>query len=590
MDAVGAAPDRPHAAPDRVLLVLPPGRNRELLAEWLDSLHSYEVLTAAPDGALPEYDLCVVDERGLAATRATLRERKAAADPLHLPHLLLRPGDGATEAADHADVDWGLVDDAMGLPVEQAALRRRVENLLQARRASLRLREREEQYQQLVELTPEGIVLVEDGRLLYANTAAVDLLGAASSAAVEGDRLDAYVADADRQTLAETLAAVEESGTTPYTEITVERGGRTTPTSVAGVAVTYDGRPVTQLVLRDLSQQKARERRLDLFGRAIESAAQGITIADAGQSDEPLVYANAAFERITGYGVEEVLGRNCRFLQGERTDDAAVARLRRAIDREEPVSVELLNYHKDGTPFWNALDIVPVEGEGGTVTHYLGLQRDVTARKQREQRVAVLDRVLRHNLRNRTNVIRGYADLIGDVPPEQARAEITEAADELLAISEQVRAFRSVVDGEPAETTTVDVAAVVRDAVEGFENSHPGGRVTAETPETATIRATETLPAAIRDLVELAGLTDTPEIEVAVRETAADVLVELTDRGGAVDVEDLRVVGGDLETPLEHLRGVDLWLVRWSVEQSGGEFIVDEDDGDPLVRMRFHPA
>ncbi|ERH11551.1 MAG: PAS sensor histidine kinase, partial [halophilic archaeon J07HB67] len=114
-----------------------------------------------------------------------------------------------------------------------------------------------------------------------------------------------------------------------------------------------------------------------------------------------------------------MLGRNCRFLQGDGTDEETVARLRRAIDDERPVSVELLNYRADGTSFWNQLDVVPIRDDEGSVTHYLGLQQDVTERRTRQERLSVLDRVLRHNIRNRTNVIVGTAELLIDAERDE---------------------------------------------------------------------------------------------------------------------------------------------------------------------------
>lgn len=117
--------------------------------------------------------------------------------------------------------------------------------------------------------------------------------------------------------------------------------------------------------------------------RAIDEAPIGITIADARQPDEPLIYLNDAFERLTGYPEEETVGVNCRFLQGENTEDEPVAAMREAIANEEPVSVELRNYRKDGTEFWNKVDIAPIREEGET-THFVGFQTDVTARKEAE--------------------------------------------------------------------------------------------------------------------------------------------------------------------------------------------------------------
>jgi phosphoserine phosphatase RsbU/P len=107
----------------------------------------------------------------------------------------------------------------------------------------------------------------------------------------------------------------------------------------------------------DIEQAQAQ---LELKDRALAASAEGITIADARLPDQPLIYANAGFERLTGYSVAEVLGRNCRFLQGSATDLATLDELRTAIGQEREVTVQLLNYRKDGTPFWNRLSITPV--------------------------------------------------------------------------------------------------------------------------------------------------------------------------------------------------------------------------------------
>jgi phosphoserine phosphatase RsbU/P len=121
---------------------------------------------------------------------------------------------------------------------------------------------------------------------------------------------------------------------------------------------------------------------LELKDRALAASAEGITIADAKLPDNPLIYVNAGFERLTGYSVAEVLGRNCRFLQSSATDPAAVDALRTAISEKRAVTVQLLNHRKDGTPFWNRLSITPVQDVSGMITHFIGVQSDVTAEKQ----------------------------------------------------------------------------------------------------------------------------------------------------------------------------------------------------------------
>jgi PAS domain S-box-containing protein len=109
-----------------------------------------------------------------------------------------------------------------------------------------------------------------------------------------------------------------------------------------------------------LLQQRALADQLALKDRALDVAAEGVTIADGRLPDRPLIYANEGFERVTGYRVAEVLGRNCRFLQGPGTDPVAVAEIRDAVAEHRECVVEILNYRKDGTTFWNRLSITPV--------------------------------------------------------------------------------------------------------------------------------------------------------------------------------------------------------------------------------------
>lgn len=121
-----------------------------------------------------------------------------------------------------------------------------------------------------------------------------------------------------------------------------------------------------------------------LKDRALDAALEGITIADARQPDNPLVYVNHGFEILTGYAAAEVLGTNCRFLQGPDTNPETTAIVRSAVENEQPCVVEILNHHKNGTPFWNRLSITPIHDNEGRTTHFIGVQSDVTARRRAE--------------------------------------------------------------------------------------------------------------------------------------------------------------------------------------------------------------
>ncbi|WP_323675673.1 PAS domain-containing protein [Halorubellus sp. PRR65] len=177
-----------------------------------------------------------------------------------------------------------------------------------------------------------------------------------------------------------------------------------------------------------------------LLERAVDQAEVGITIADGRTGDEPLIYVNEGFARLTGYSVTETVGRNCRFLQGDGTDPETVATLRAAIENEDAASVDIRNYRQDGTPFWNHLNISPIFDAEGTLTHYLGFQRDVTERKRlqaeleaQNERLADFANVVSHDLRNPLAVAQGRLDVTGDGDePDEADLVAASAALERM--------------------------------------------------------------------------------------------------------------------------------------------------------------
>ncbi len=121
------------------------------------------------------------------------------------------------------------------------------------------------------------------------------------------------------------------------------------------------------------------------FVTAINNMTTGAVITDPQQSDNPLIFVNAAFTQMTGYTSEDAVGKNCRFLQGANTNPDAISKIRQAISSQIACTVELLNYRKNGTPFWNELTISPIFDENGIVVNFIGLQTDVTKRKAAEE-------------------------------------------------------------------------------------------------------------------------------------------------------------------------------------------------------------
>jgi PAS domain S-box-containing protein len=122
-----------------------------------------------------------------------------------------------------------------------------------------------------------------------------------------------------------------------------------------------------------------------IFRNAADAASSGVLITDHQIRDEPIVYANPFFLKLTGYSEREVLGRNCRFLRGPDTDPYITAKIREAIRLEIAFRGEILNYRKDGTPFWNQLTLSPIKDHGGKTIFFIGIQQDVSVQKQAQQ-------------------------------------------------------------------------------------------------------------------------------------------------------------------------------------------------------------
>ncbi len=149
-------------------------------------------------------------------------------------------------------------------------------------------------------------------------------------------------------------------------------------------------------ISRDITERKRVEEQLRLSERAIAYSSNGIVIADARQPDYPIVFVNPAFEKVTGYSAEEAIGKNSRFLQGEDHQQAELKQIKKALKQNKNCNVVLRNYRKDGTLFWNKLNISQIYDEAGNLTHYLEIQNDITESKLAEERLG--QQVIRERL------------------------------------------------------------------------------------------------------------------------------------------------------------------------------------------------
>jgi len=147
-----------------------------------------------------------------------------------------------------------------------------------------------------------------------------------------------------------------------------------------------------------LNEFQQAQKVLRLRDRAIAAASNAIIITDPRAIDNPIIFCNPAFETITGYSPEEAIGQNCRFLQGPDTDPATIEQLRHAVRNSLECQVVLKNYRKDKTPYWSELTISPVRDSFGQVINYIGVQADITLRKQAEEELRLSQQALQSQL------------------------------------------------------------------------------------------------------------------------------------------------------------------------------------------------
>lgn len=190
-----------------------------------------------------------------------------------------------------------------------------------------------------------------------------------------------------------------------------------------------------------------------LFKRAVESVRNGICITNPRLPDNPIVYVNDAFLEMTTYQRHQVVGRNCRFLQRDDRDQASIEKIREAIRAEQPITTILRNYRRDGSIFWNELTVSPVHDESGTLINFVGIQNDISARKEAEKRVSEFYSVISHELRTPLTSINGALSVIADGSAGKVNPQVMRMVSIALENSERlIRLISDILDWKKIES------------------------------------------------------------------------------------------------------------------------------------------
>ena len=332
---------------------------------------------------------------------------------------------------------------------------------------------------------------------------------------------------------------------------------------------------------------------LNLFQLAIQSSSNGVTIADARQPNMPLVFVNPAFERLTGYPVSESIGLNCRYLHRHDRDQEGLERVRQAIRDVKDCLVVIRNYRKDGSLFWNELYLSPMFDSAGSLTHYLGVQNDVTSRIQLEQTRDQFFQIASHDLKSPLHAILSTARIVSELAkPGQLITEdlnrvlcnIQTRGREMQGIIEDYLDFQAIEDGKVrVSLEPVDLRQLIDECVLRNRDyaQRKGISITLEMgPEELLVMAdTPKFLQVILNLLDNAIKFSPPSTEVRIRLRVEGDLayVEVCDQGPGLKDADLdRVFAkyaklSNRPTGGEKSSGLGLYICKKLIELHAGE-------------------
>lgn len=362
-----------------------------------------------------------------------------------------------------------------------------------------------------------------------------------------------------------------------------------------------------------------------IFSAAVSKTRMPIIVTDPNRSDHPIVYANSAFVQMSGYSLDELVGRNCRLLQGRDTDPQTIAELSHAIRHQRDTAVEILNYRKGGEPFWNALTMSPVFDDDGRLTYYFGSQLDITQRRdavegvrqaQKLEAVGQLAGGIAHDFNNLLQVIQGFGDILlrrleGNDPVDASKAAeavraIMQAADRGATLTQRLLAFSRK---QTLQSQAVDLADII-DQVQPVVDQTVGSNIQIrrrQRPGPCSVRidvgqaelAIINVVINARDAMPMGG-TLTLELEtrrivnddrrVGELPTGDYVVLSIRDDGAGMTPQVLARATEPFFTTKEQGKGTGLGLamVYGFMKQSGGALRLESQAGaGTTVRMLF---
>ena len=441
-------------------------------------------------------------------------------------------------------------------------------------------------YRRLVESARDGLYILDaNAEVTYLNESFAEMLGYDREELL-GSHATRTMADGELKRGQRLVQKLIESDSRESEVIDMEmetKARETITVSVNFVVLTDESGTYEGLmgVVRDITERKERERELERYETIVQTVSEPIYMLDA---DERFVRVNDGMLEKLGYDRETLLGSHVSMVAGDdgiRRQEALIRGLKRGDSDHASTEVQLET--ADGTHRQYDINIAAIRDDGELKATVV-TAHDVTELREHQRQLSVLDRVLRHNVRNKMSIVLGHAnDIAAEAPPaitEQADA-IREAATELLELSDSAREFESVVADDARRTVAVNVVETVENVVRELRTEHPSAEIDSALPESALARGHETFELALNELLENAIVHsdhEEPTVEVTVVAGEESVEIRVADDGPGLNDTDRRALLRGAETPLEHTQGLGLWLVRWAVEVADGTIDIEEND------------
>ena len=461
--------------------------------------------------------------------------------------------------------------------------------------------ELEERYQRLFETAVEGIYVTTDtlDEYVLANPAFADLLGYENGEElcenVDSIADEIFVDENQYTTYSDTLHSDGELARFEYRVRTVNGETRWLSDSVTAFTNADDQIQGYRGGCIDITNRIREQTRLTTLFENSSDAIVAVEFVDR----EPMIRAvNSAFVETFGYDVDSVVGESFVdiLIPSDRIDEFSNHTDR--ILSGEHITTEVRRETKNG-PREFLLRGVPVEQEERVSDAY-AVYTDITERKQREQQLTVLNRILRHNLRNDMNLVQGYASYLAEevTEPETTNAahEIEEKAAELIDLSQKANHIQKL-SQRTGSNQQVDVANIVEDVAETIQKTRPEVEIETQLAESPVTPGPAQLDVAIRELCDNAikYTTDrTPKVKIRITSSDAPpgyIEVQVRDNGPGIPDNERAVLADGDETPLRHGSGLGLWMVNWIVSSVGGEVdITDNVSRGSVVRITLPTA